>query len=231
MGTTFSGDTPEALAFRIALALRGGRRVADANFDCFLPPDLSAVSGQFWTPLEVVGRAAEWLTELGVDSVIDIGSGVGKFCVAAALRTRCTFIGIEHRPRLAMVGRALAKLFNVETRVQFVTAPFDGVMTPPATCYYLFNPFGENLFERDERLNEDAELSQARYLNDIDKMEQLLGSVPVGTYVMTYNGFGGAIPDDFDEVRIDFELPCVLRMARRERHSPVSLPRVGRGWR
>jgi len=231
MDSSISSDHSEELAFLVARAVRSGRRVADANFDRFLPPDLRAVSGQFWTPLEVVVRAAQWLTELRVNSVVDIGSGVGKFCVAAALTSPCTFTGIEHRPRLASTARCIAQLFNLEERVQFITGVFGEVATPPADCYYLFNPFGENLFDVDERLNEDADLSHARYLLDVGKVEHLLGSVPIGTYVMTYNGFGGTIPDDFEEVRSDFELPCVLRMARRARHSAVTLPRAGRAWR
>jgi hypothetical protein len=227
----FSLDTPEGLALRVALALRAERRMPDATFDRLLPPAFRVVSGHFWTPLEVAARAARWLTELHVRSVVDIGSGVGKFCIAAALGSECSFTGIEQRPRLVNTARSLARLFNLEERVEFVPGIFGELATPPADCYYLFNPFGENLFDPDERLADDANLSQARYLHDIAAVEGLLASAPVGTYVMTYNGFGGIIPDDYDEVRIDLELPCVLRMARRQRLSAFSLPRAGRGWR
>jgi SAM-dependent methyltransferase len=225
----FSVDTPEALALRVALAVRAEHRTPDAAFDRFLPPAFHFVSRTYWTPLEVAARAARWLTELNVRSVVDIGSGVGKFCIAAALASPCTFTGIEQRPRLVDTARNLARLFNLEERVKFVTGTFGRVDTPRADCYYLFNPFGENLFEPDDRLSDDANLSHARYLHDIASVEALLASVPVGTYVMTYNGFGGIIPDDYDEVRIDLELPCALRMVRRERLSPVSRPRAGRG--
>lgn len=231
MNETLSDEAPEELALRTARALRAGRRVADAHFDRCLPLDLRVVSGQFWTPLEVVARAAQWLTELGVDSVVDIGSGVGKFCVAAALRTHCTFIGVEHRPRLSEVARYVAELFDVEERVQFVTAAFDEVEAPAAGCYYLFNPFGENLFEPHERLREQADLNHFRYLDDVGRVEQLLEAAPVGTYVMTYNGFGGSIPGDFEQVRVDRELPCVLRMARKTAGPRTSLHRTGREWR
>jgi hypothetical protein len=227
----FSFDTAEALALRVALALRAERRLPDAAFDRFLPPVLHRASGTFWTPLEVAARAARWFRELDVRSVVDVGSGVGKFCIAAALGSSCSFTGIEQRPWLVDTARHLTRLFNVEGRVEFVTGSFGCVVTPPADCYYLFNPFGENLFDREEQLSEDADLSHARYLQDIAAVEALLDSVPIGTYVMTYNGYGGIIPDDYDEVRIDLELPCVLRMARRVRQSPVSKPRPGRSWR
>jgi predicted RNA methylase len=224
MGDLASDDDSRVVALGIAEAVRARRRIPDASFDRFLPPDLRSVSGRFWTPLRAVARAAQWLTELRVNSIVDIGSGVGKFCVAGALGTRCTFTGIEHRPRLASVARGIAGLFNLEGRVHFVTGSFDEVATPAADCYYLFNPFGENLFEPNERLEEDADLSHVRFLDDIGRVERRLGSVPFGTYVITYNGFGGTLPDDFEEVRIDVELPCVLRMARRERLSHRDRP-------
>src|SRR5689334_21585543 len=70
----FSLDTPEAQALRLGLALRGGRRAPDANFDRFLPADLRSVSWSYWTPLDAAVRAAQWLRELQVRTVVDIGS-------------------------------------------------------------------------------------------------------------------------------------------------------------
>ena len=43
-----------------------------------------------------------------VQSVVDIGSGAGKFCVAAALGSGCRFTGLEQRPRLVAAARTLA---------------------------------------------------------------------------------------------------------------------------
>ena len=35
-----------------------------------------------------------------------------------------------------------------------------------------------------------------------------------GTYLLTYNGFGGAVPRTYEQVRVDRDLPNVLRMWR-----------------
>ena len=59
------------------------------------PKGLRGVSGQHWTQLVVAKRAAEWLDALRIRIVVDIGSGVGKFCVAAALVGHCRFTGLE----------------------------------------------------------------------------------------------------------------------------------------
>jgi SAM-dependent methyltransferase len=203
--------TPE----QIADALRMGRCPTDRAFDRFLPDDLQAISSQYWTPLCVVRRAARWLDDLGVRTVIDVGSGAGKFCVAAALAGRCRFVGIEQRPRLVAAARALAELFEVHDRVRFVEGALGETEVPSADAYYLFNPFGENTFGADERIDGEVELSYERYQNDVALAEALLERAPVGTCLLTYNGFGGVVPPDYQKVRLDRELPNVLRMWRK----------------
>src|SRR5690606_17269718 len=100
----------------IAMAIRSGQCRSDRVFDRFLPYDLRRVSGQHWTPLVVALRVAEWLNIAGVRHVVDLGSGAGKFCVAAAIASRCSFVGVEQRPRFVDAARALAHSFGVENR-------------------------------------------------------------------------------------------------------------------
>ncbi len=205
---------PKPFARSVANAIRAGVALKDQSFDQFLPLDLSVISWQFWTPLAVVKRAAQWLDACNVRTVVDIGSGAGKFCVAAALAGRCNYIGLEQRPRLVTAARELAKLFEVEDRVSFVEGKFGEVRTPPADAYYLFNPFGENIFPSDEHLDEDVELSDSRYLRDTAAAVDLLQQAPRDTYLLTYNGFGGVVPSTYEEICVDRELPNVLRMWR-----------------
>src|SRR4051812_8774559 len=63
-----------------------GARVDDVSFDRHLPRELRAASDVFWTPLDVVELAVNWFRLYNIRSIVDIGSGAGKFCVAAALR-------------------------------------------------------------------------------------------------------------------------------------------------
>ncbi|MCX5745177.1 MAG: hypothetical protein NT062_22045, partial [Proteobacteria bacterium] len=84
---------------RIAAAIRAGDAPTDESFDRFMPSELERVSSTFWTPIEVVMRVASWLADLEVETVMDIGSGAGKFCVVAALAGTARFVGIEQRPR------------------------------------------------------------------------------------------------------------------------------------
>jgi predicted RNA methylase len=202
----------EPSAIGVAMAIRTGMCPVDRAFDRFFPDELRLVSAQYWTPLLVVMRAAEWFEELGVRTVVDIGSGAGKFCVAAALASRCHFTGIEQRARLVTVARDLARVFDVEDRVTFLDGAFGDVPIPEADAYYLYNPFGENLFGAQDHLDEDVELSFDRYARDVATTRDLLLRAPVGTYVVIYNGFGGQVPLGYHEIHADHDLPNPLTM-------------------
>ncbi|HEX7481258.1 MAG TPA: class I SAM-dependent methyltransferase [Polyangiales bacterium] len=204
---------------QIAQALRDGQPPPDSSFDRLLPPSLRQVSRQHWTPLHIAVRAATWLDAVGVSSVVDIGAGPGKFCVAAALAGNFEITGLEQRPRLLAAARELARTFAVDDRVSFVQGALGEVATPLADAYYLYNPFGENLFGCRERVDEDVELGRERYDRDVATIELLLRHAPVGTYVLTYNGFGGKLPASYREVRSDSQLPNVLRLCRKVRRN------------
>ncbi len=206
---------------QIAKALREGIRPPDRAFDRLLPRELRDVSWQYWTPLRVAMRAAVWLDAMGVHTVVDIGSGPGKFCVAAALAGKAEYTGLEQRPRLISAARELAQRFAVEDRVRFVEGALGEVQLPAADAYYLYNPFGENLFGSSEHLDDEVELSHARFQRDVAAIDTLLRHAPVGTYLLTYNGFGGRMPASYREVLIDSELPNVLRLCRKVRRSEL----------
>lgn len=202
----------------VIVRMRDGREPTnDLCFDRFLPPVFRQASSQYWTPVDAILRAASWLDELGLTRVVDIGSGVGKFCIVAATVTRCSFVGIEQRPELNRVAKRLCQTFGVEERVTLVDGTFGEVPLPPADCYYLFNPFEENLLPTTEALDATVELTPDRFRRDLRAFRALVASLPLGTHVLTYNGVGGRLPPCLDELRVDRELPTVLRLLRKVR--------------
>jgi predicted RNA methylase len=218
----------DALAVRFALqqvakALRTGRCPADRAFDRFLPDEMRVMSGHYWTPLVVAKRVAEWLDDLNVRTVVDIGSGAGKFCIAAALAGHCHFTGLEQRARLVASARTLAHLFGVDDRVSFVEGAFGAIATPVADAYYLYNPFGEYRVVSQDHLDKDVELRDKRYARDVSAVEHLLQRARFGTCVLTYNGFGGQVPASYQQLRVDRAMPNELRLWRKERSKPTRL--------
>jgi predicted RNA methylase len=202
------------LTLHLRAALRAGEACDDAQFDAFIPVQQRAVSEEYWTPLRVAARAAEWFDQFGARLVVDVGSGVGKFCVAVALCGRFECIGLEQRPRFVAAARRLAEVFEVADRVRFVQTS-DGAW-PPADAYYLFNPFGENLCAREDQLDASVELTAARYRREVAQAEQFLARAQAGTLLLTYNGFGGRVPDSYREVAADRDRAYELCMWRKE---------------
>jgi len=199
----------------LAELLRSGTCPSDRAFDRHLPRALRTASSSYWTPLGVAAKAAAWLDEFGVRTVVDIGSGAGKFCVASALAGHCEFVGLEQRSHLVGTARELAKSFECDDRVSFHHFEFGTAPAPRADAYYLYNPFGENLFCYQDHLDDYVELSEFRYARDVAAARALLESAPIGTYILTYNGFGASVPTSYLEVRCSREFPSVLRLWRK----------------
>jgi hypothetical protein len=216
-GSPLSGAVRRDLLEDLARDIRAGRCPPDRLFDCFLGGDeLHKASALHWTPLAVTLQAARWLRESGVERVVDIGSGAGKFCVAAALATGCTFVGVEQRASLVEAARELAIRFGVADRVEFVHTTLALGAVPAGDTYYLFNPFGENLLRPMHRLGEDVELGEERYRRDVALMEDIFANFAPGTLVIKYNGFGGRMPRTYEQIRVYRSLPSVLRMWRKK---------------
>lgn len=204
-----------AQAEHLAEQVSAGVCPADAAFDRLLPEWTQAASAQHWTPLEVVLRAAQWFEDHRIRTVIDIGSGAGKFCVGAALAGHCHLTGLEQRERLVAGARALARLFGVESRVHFIQGSLGSVPLPAADAFYLYNPFGENLLDAGERIDHDVELSVQRHAGDLALLRELLDTARAGSYVMTYNGCGIRMPANYRLLCTDRELPNVLSLWRK----------------
>jgi SAM-dependent methyltransferase len=179
----------------VSAALRGGGRVSDALFDHVYPLSVQRASSRFWTPVGAGVTAAGWLNALGCESVLDIGAGAGKFCIVTSLVLDRTMTGVEQRPRLVEAARSAAAEYAAD--VEFVEGTLDAVDPRIFDAFYLYNPFAENVYEEESQLDGDVELSRARWLRDLGRVEHWLDDAPQSTHVLTYNGFGGRIPASY----------------------------------
>ncbi len=175
---------------------------SDRAFDSMLPAGARAASSLFWTPVSVAARAARLLVTGPRTRVLDIGSGVGKFCIVGAASTVGHFVGIEQRGHLVRIAEETARRIGVE-RTQFVHGTVDAVRCADFDAFYLYNPFEENLCGSDERLDDTVSLSEERFCADVERVQTIFGGAPVGTRVVTFNGFGGDMPADYRLVTTD----------------------------
>jgi len=182
--------------WRIARSLRCGTLVADRVFDEVFPLAAQGRSSVYWTPVEVAVRAAILLADKAGATILDIGSGVGKFCIVAAAAVNANARGIEHRPHLVDIAREAAAKIGVAPAFQIGTIEEQDVSAVDG--FYLFNPFAENLCSMPmDRLDASVELSEDRYWRDVAATERLFSRARVGARVVTYCGFGGKLPEGF----------------------------------
>jgi predicted RNA methylase len=179
----------------VSEALRAGQRVRDAEFDRVYPDDVRRVSARFWTPVDVAATAARWLGSLGASSVLDVGSGCGKFCIVSQLASGCAVSGLEQREHLIEVARAASARYDAA--VNYLHGTLETVDPSGFDAYYLFNPFGENLYSPNDQFDDVPELSALRYMHDLAIIEHWLDHAPIDTCFVTYHGFGGRLPNNY----------------------------------
>lgn len=177
---------------RIRETLRSGTLVDDRLFDDVYPLHIRRASSVHWTPVEVAVRAAKLLAISPGAQILDIGSGVGKFCIVAAAAVGARVHGIEHRPHLVEIAERAAARVGVE--VTFRTGTFAPEDAVGVDGIYLFNPFAENVCSSADSIDVTVERSLSRFERDIATAEELFRQARVGTRVVTYCGFGGRLP-------------------------------------
>jgi SAM-dependent methyltransferase len=201
---------------RLRRALLERASVGDDEFDRLYPAPLRRASTLHWTPVRVATRAADLFARYGTSRVLDVGAGVGKFCIVGAARTATRFIGLERRVHLVEAARRAAE--KVRVGVDFIAGDLDDVRWEAFDGYYLYNPFYEHLCAPGERVDSTVELSRSRYLIDVERTISGLERALIGTRVVTFHGFGGPMPVDYELVRRSPEGNDVLELwIKRER--------------
>lgn len=179
--------------------LRAGVPVADFLFDELYPYSLRAKSSAFWTPVAVALRATELLAPSRGARVLDVGAGVGKFCIVGAARADAVFVGIEQRLHLVLAAERAARCLGA-VNAHFLHGAFEGADIESFDAVYLFNPFEENLWPPVAQLDKTVELSAGRFVRDVARARHVLSRARPGTRVVTYHGLGAAMPPNYERV-------------------------------
>jgi SAM-dependent methyltransferase len=209
-GTT-GAEARALLASRVTAKLRVGAPMADAVFDELYPWSIRPMSRVYWTPLRVGLRCASLLAahRPGI-RVLDIGSGVGKFCAIGALSTHGLYTGIEQYPRLVEYAREVGTLLGTST-VTFRHGFFTALDPRDYDAFYFFNPFEENAWPRPFHHDRGAPLLRGTFEGNVTEAQAFLREARSGTRVVTYNGLGGPLPPSY-ELETREELGCVIEL-------------------
>lgn len=171
----------------------------DSEFDHLLYPiSVKSLSSAHWTPIRIAMLAAEWLAPFADIKVLDVGSGVGKFCIVGAIHTKGQFTGVEHRPQLVQQAKKAVKKAEV-SNVEFLLADMASIDFSQFDCFYFFNPFYENIVP-DSAIDNDIELSVEKYQDSMKLVYEKLDQLKVGTRVATFCSSDTEIPPSYELV-------------------------------
>ncbi|MCW3121648.1 MAG: methyltransferase [Flavipsychrobacter sp.] len=157
---------------------------SDEAFDKLLPIYIQSLSNIHWTPLNVALMAAQFLAPDANAKVIDIGAGIGKFCIAGACCTKGTFTGIEQRKNFVTIGNKAIKKLGV-ANAELLHGNFTELDITSYTGVYFYNSFHENLVFEDA-LDNKVEMSTELYEKYSAHLLNQLNAMPVGTRLATF---------------------------------------------
>lgn len=175
----------------------------DASFDEVYPPGIRRLSKWHWTPLEIVKRAASFLGETPGSCVLDIGSGVGKFCLNAGHYFRDShFFGVEQRESLVDIAKQTQQFLGIHN-VTFINANFTQLNFSEFDHFYFYNSFYENLASKQNRIDDGIDYSESLYHYYTGFLYKILETRPPGTRLVTYQSLFEKIPPGYQIVERD----------------------------
>lgn len=170
---------------------------SDHEFDSAFEDRIRELSQQHWTPVRVAARAATLLTQAGATRILDVGSGVGKFCIVGALTTNAEFVGVERRGRLVTIARSTATRFGA-SRATFIHDDVDSFSFEGFDGVYLYNPFYEQIAQHLAPIDYTIERSPLAYRHFVRTTTTKLATLSPPVALVTFNGFGGNVPPEYD---------------------------------
>ncbi|GAB3017149.1 hypothetical protein GCM10027051_22320 [Niabella terrae] len=185
---------------------------SDMVFDQLYPPEIGALSSYHWTPLHIIRQAADFLNTASDIRILDIGCGVGKFCLAGACYApQAQFFGVEQRRHLlghAELAREKLQIGNAT----FIHANFTQLDFTRFDHFYFFNAFYENL-DSLERIDEAIDYSVELYDYYNRFLRQRLQEKQPGTRLVTFHSLEDEIPPEY-QLQHDYsdnQLKCWIK--------------------
>ena len=169
---------------------------SDLLFNKLYPSSIQLLAQRHWTPLTVSKKAAAFLAAERNVKVLDIGSGVGKFCLAAAhYKLTACFYGIEQRKSLVSYAEAAKETLQVKN-VSFMHGNFTQIDFRKYDHFYFYNSFYENISGTCKIDNSiDYSLELFNYYNRY--LYKQLEQKPSGTRIASFHSLEDELPQGY----------------------------------
>ena len=177
---------------------------SDAQFNQLYPAAMQLLAKRHWTPLVVARKAANFLAAESDAKILDIGSGVGKFCLAAAhYKPKAFYYGIEQRKNLIHDAEAAKTILEYEN-VFFLNGNFTQVDFRQYDHFYFYNSFYENLTATD-KIDDSIDYSPELFKYYNRYLLKQLEQKPPGTRVAAYHSLEDEMPPGYEVVGVEMD--------------------------
>ena len=168
----------------------------DDKFNSLYPPHIQKLADQHWTPLQVAKYTADFLVQEDGVKVLDIGSGAGKFCLAAShYKPNGFFYGIEQRIELIGCSREIKSRLGLNN-LSFMHGNFTQIDFKQFDHFYFYNSFYENIAGT-AKIDYTIEYSLPLYNYYNSYLFNQLEKMPFGTRVATYHTWNSQMPPGY----------------------------------
>lgn len=169
---------------------------SDTNFNQLYPADIQMLARRHWTVLSVAQKAANFLSVQNNVRILDIGSGVGKFCLAAAYyRPTAFYTGVEQRKALVAHAHQANRKLQLEN-VSFINANFTQVDFRNYDHFYFYNSFYENLAGTD-KIDDTIDYSVELFNYYTRYLYKQLEQKPAGTRLVSFHSLEDDMPQGY----------------------------------
>ena len=176
---------------------------SDINLHQLYPEPIRPLARIHWSPLYIVQKAVSFLAPNDKVKVLDIGSGVGTFCLAGAYyKPSVSFFGVEQRKNLVEHAQTVREILGLQN-VQFIQRNFTQLNLSEYDNFYFYNSFFENLDGTDKIDNEIVYSNELYNYYSIYLYNQL-EKMPIGTRVATYCSWGDEMPPCYQVAEMHF---------------------------
>ncbi|WP_246197827.1 methyltransferase [Chitinophaga agrisoli] len=160
----------------------------------------------------VAKKSAKFLATEPGKKILDIGSGVGKFClIGGHFSPEVSFHGIEQRQELYKFAIS-AKGLTGTRNVNFIHGNFTQIDFAEYDHFYFYNAFFENLAS-DGHIDQLTEYSTILYYYYSQYLFKELDAKPSGTRLVTFHSLEDEVPPSYQlvDATVDFLLKMWIK--------------------
>jgi SAM-dependent methyltransferase len=177
---------------------------SDEQFNNLYPLSIKQLAARHWTPIIVARKAAAFLAVGNNKRILDVGSGVGKFCLAGAhYYPKAFYYGVEQRENLIQHAETAKETLGFNN-VSFIHGNFTQLDFKNYDSFYFYNSFYENLVGN-EKIDDSIDYSDELFNYYNRYLYTQLAQKPAGTRLTTFHSLEDEVPSSYHIVGTEMD--------------------------